>query len=97
MEHARRYLVRGLVQGVGFRFFAERTARRLRLSGYVMNRRDGSVEVYAIGSPDRLEELKSRLAVGPSSAHVSGVDEEEARPEERYRNAFTVEFEGGRW
>ena len=97
MEPARRYLVRGLVQGVGFRFFAERTARRLGLGGYVMNRRDGSVEVYAIGPPGRLDELKARLETGPSAAHVRGVDEEEARPEERYRNTFTVEFEGGRW
>jgi len=97
MEQARRYLVRGLVQGVGFRFFVERTARQLDLGGYVMNRRDGRVEVYAIGPPDRLRELKSRLEIGPGAAHVQGVDEEEAPPEERYRKGFTVEFEGGRW
>lgn len=97
MEQARRYLVRGIVQGVGFRFFAERAARQLGLGGYVMNRRDGRVEVYAIGSPDQLAELKSRLEIGPGAAHVQGVDEEDARPEDRYRDGFTVEFEGGRW
>ena len=97
MEQARQYTVEGMVQGVGFRFFVERVAGQLGLGGYVKNRRDGRVEVYAIGEPEKLGELKRRLEVGPRSAHVQRVLEEDAPLLERYRNHFTIEFEGGRW
>lgn len=97
MEQARRYFVEGDVQGVGFRFFAERVARQLNLGGYVKNLRDGRVEVYAIGPADQLEELKRRLEVGPRAARVRGVEEQEAAVVERYRDGFVVEFEGGLW
>lgn len=49
MKVARKYLISGRVQGVGFRFFAERWANQLGLSGYVKNCWDGTVEAYAIG------------------------------------------------
>ena len=97
MEQARRYFVEGDVQGVGFRFFAERVARQLSLSGYVKNLRDGRVEVYAIGPAEQLEELKRRLEVGPRAACVRRVEEQEATVVERYRDGFVVEFEGGLW
>ena len=97
MDEARRYRVEGLVQGVGFRFFAERVASQLELGGYVKNRRDGGVEVYAIGPTAQLEELKRRLAEGPRGARVRRVEEEEAAVVERYRGEFIVEFEGGGW
>lgn len=97
MEQARRYYVVGRVQGVGFRFFAERVAQQLGLSGYVKNLRDGRVEVYAIGPADQLAALKQRLNVGPRAARVDAVEEEDASPVERYRNGFTVESEGGWW
>ena len=97
MQQARRYTVEGMVQGVGFRFFVERVAGQLGVGGYVKNRRDGRVEVYAIGAPEKLEELKRRLEVGPRSAQVQRVLEEEASLLERYKDHFTVEFEGGRW
>lgn len=97
MEQARRYFVEGIVQGVGYRFFVERVARQLGLAGYVKNRRDGRVEVYAIGSADQLAELKRRLAEGPRAARVRRVEEEETAPVERYRGGFIVEFEGGWW
>lgn len=87
----------GSVQGVGFRFFAERTARQLGLSGYVKNLHDGRVEVYAIAPAPQLEALKSRLEAGPRAARVRRVVEEEASVIERYRNQFTVEYEGGLW
>lgn len=96
-EEARQYLVEGMVQGVGFRFFVERVARQLSLSGYVKNRRDGRVEVYAIGPAAPLAELKRRLEEGPHGAHVHSVREEPAPLVDRYRNDFTIEFEGGRW
>ena len=97
MDEARRYIVEGQVQGVGFRFFVERVARQLGLGGYVKNRRDGGVEVYAIGPTAQLEELKRRLEQGPRGARVHRVQEEEAPIVERYRSEFTIEFEGGGW
>src|SRR3989338_559085 len=65
MDVARRYRVEGRVQGVGFRFFVERAARQLGLAGYVKNLGDGRVEVYALGPPAELDDLKRRLEQGP--------------------------------
>ena len=67
-------VVRGVVQGVGFRFFVEREARCLGLAGYVRNRGDGSVEVVAEGAQGLLEELLASLKRGPLGAHVSAVE-----------------------
>lgn len=67
-------LVRGQVQGVGFRYFAQRTAAGLGLRGYVRNRPDGAVEVVAEGPHPMLEELLHRLERGPSEAHVEQVE-----------------------
>jgi acylphosphatase len=75
---ARRYVIRGRVQGVGFRYFAEHTAKALGLSGWVKNLDDGNVEVYAAGNPEQLSELEAHLRKGPSWAEVRGVDVEEA-------------------
>jgi acylphosphatase len=71
---ARRYFISGRVQGVGFRFFAQRAAAELGLSGYVRNLDDGRVEVYAVGEPEQLEQLSQRLARGPRLAQVTAVD-----------------------
>ncbi|MFQ5818195.1 MAG: acylphosphatase, partial [Terriglobia bacterium] len=97
VEWVRRYLVSGFVQGVGFRFFVERVARQLSVGGYVKNLRDGRVEVYAIGAPAQLRELKQRLGEGPRGARVRSVEEEEAPLVERYRRQFSLEFEGDLW
>jgi len=70
---ARRWEVRGRVQGVGFRYFVRRLARGLELSGWVANRADGSVEVAAAGSPPALAELEARLGEGPALARVDAV------------------------
>ena len=51
---ARLYRVRGRVQGVGFRYFVEHSAKGLGVSGWVRNVDDGSVEVYALGAPAQL-------------------------------------------
>ena len=75
---ARRWFVRGRVQGVGFRFFAQRAAAGLSLCGYARNLDDGRVEVYAVGPEDKLAELAGYLYRGPRWAEVHGVDEEEA-------------------
>jgi acylphosphatase len=75
---AKRYFVRGRVQGVGFRYFVERAAAELNLTGFTRNLDDGRVEVYATGSPAKLAELSQRLWTGPRFADVRGVDEQDA-------------------
>ena len=77
---ARRYLVRGRVQGVGFRWFVEREAQVLGIAGWVRNNVDGSVEVLAMGTRDQLFGLRSRLQAGPRAARVDDVEEFEAKP-----------------
>jgi acylphosphatase len=77
-QTARRYLVRGRVQGVGYRDYAQRAASMLGVTGYVRNLDDGSVEVYAAGPPDKLSDLASALRRGPRFSDVRGVDEQEA-------------------
>jgi acylphosphatase len=68
-----RYVVSGMVQGVGFRWFVLREANRLALRGWVTNLPDGSVEVVAEGTEDRLGELEAALTRGPSVARVRDV------------------------
>jgi acylphosphatase len=77
---ARRFIVRGRVQGVGFRWFVEREAHTLGIAGWVRNNADGSVEVLAQGTRDQLSGLHSRLREGPRAARVDAVEEAPARP-----------------
>src|SRR5712692_4661195 len=77
---ARRFIVRGRVQGVGFRWFVEREAHILGISGWVRNNSDGSVEVMAQGTREQLLGLRSRLREGPRAARVDAVEESEAKP-----------------
>ena len=90
-KQSRRYFVSGLVQGVGFRFFAQREAEKLRVGGYARNLFDGRVEVLAIGSPAQLGEMKSALERGPRFSSVSEVREEAARLDPRYEQGFAIE------
>jgi acylphosphatase len=62
--------ITGQVQGVGFRYFAHETARRLRLSGYVRNLRDGSVRAYAEGPRESLERFLRLMQAGPQGSRV---------------------------
>ena len=77
---ARRFVVRGRVQGVGFRWFVEREAHILGIAGGVRNNADGGVEVLAQGTRDQLSGLRSRLREGPRAARVDDVEETEASP-----------------
>jgi acylphosphatase len=74
-----RYVARGRVQGVGFRWFVEREARALGIAGWVRNNADGSVEVLAQGSPEQLAALHTRLRQGPRAARVDDVEVIEAK------------------
>ena len=76
---ARRYVVRGRVQGVGFRWFVEREAHILGIAGWVRNNPDGSVEILAQGTHDQIAGLRSRLREGPRAARVDAVEELEGR------------------
>jgi acylphosphatase len=78
---ARRWYVRGRVQGVGYRYFAQRAAVELGLTGYVRNLDDGRVEVYAAGPAAQLDELAPLLYRGPRWADVRGVEEHQAAVE----------------
>jgi acylphosphatase len=77
---ARRFLVRGRVQGVGFRWFVEREAHILKIAGWVRNNPDSTVEVLAQGTRDQLAGLHSRLREGPRAARVDEVEVNEADP-----------------
>lgn len=68
-------LVRGRVQGIGYRWFAQQEARRLGVTGGVRNMRDGNVEVVAEGSKDVLKQLVEVLREGPFGADVAEVEE----------------------
>jgi len=87
---ARLYRVHGRVQGVGFRWYVERLADSLAISGSVRNLSDGSVEVYALGSEEQLSELRRQLQQGPRGARVTRVDENPAPV--RSERGFRIEY-----
>jgi acylphosphatase len=71
---ATRLLVRGIVQGVGFRYFAERTAKHLGLRGYVRNLADGRVEAVAAGPEESLSAFVDMVRQGPAAGRVDGLE-----------------------
>lgn len=87
----RRYVVSGRVQGVGFRWFVEREARALGLSGWVRNRSDGSVEVLASGTREQLGALYDKLKQGPRAARIDDIAVEDAAP---LKDLHTFRIEG---
>lgn len=72
-ESAAHIIVRGLVQGVGFRYFVHQRARRLGIVGVVRNAPDGSVEIEVEGARSLLEELVGEVRLGPRASRVSDV------------------------
>ncbi len=70
-------VLRGRVQGVGFRWFVREAARRAQLSGWVRNRQDGAVEIEAEGPTATLESFRMLVARGPDGAVVTSVDDVE--------------------
>lgn len=84
----RRYLVRGRVQGVGYRWFVSREADRLGLRGYARNLPDGTVEVVAQGPDQSLQTLERALEKGPSFARVVGVDKSDVPHDMQLPSSF---------
>jgi len=71
---ARRFLISGRVQGVGYRYFAKRSAHRAGVTGWVANLDDGRVEVYANGTAAQLDDFEGTLRLGPRFADVRSVE-----------------------
>lgn len=76
LQQAARFYISGRVQGVGFRYFVQRQGVALELSGWVRNLSDGRVECVAQGAPDRLQEFRQSIQVGPSVLRVDRVIEQ---------------------
>jgi acylphosphatase len=80
MRTARRFIVSGRVQGVGFRYFALDAARREGLNGFVTNLDDGSVEAVAEGESESVDRFERALRQGPSRSRVERVTIDEIAP-----------------
>jgi acylphosphatase len=76
----RHVLIRGIVQGVGFRYWTRRTATARGLQGWVRNRRDGTVEAVFAGPAQAVTEMIALCRRGPDMARVDSVDEAPAEP-----------------
>jgi acylphosphatase len=74
-------VIRGRVQGVGYRAWTEMTALELGLEGWVRNRRDGTVEALFAGSADEVAAMLEACRQGPPGARVEAVDQQKALPE----------------
>jgi acylphosphatase len=85
-----KFLITGEVQGVGYRFFAQRAAARHQVLGYVRNCPDGKVEIVAEGSPTDVEELKKDLVTGPQWSRVEHFEEISLEPTGLY-SSFRIE------
>jgi len=91
----RHYLIKGRVQGVGFRWYVHREAGALRLNGWVRNTEDGHVEVVAAGEFEQLSELQAALHKGSRGSRVDAVIEHElAEGESKDLGPFQIE---GAW
>jgi len=90
VQVARKFSIRGEVQGVGYRFFAQRAAARHQIVGYVRNCPDGTVEALAEGSANSVEAFKHDLVTGPQWSVVDQVEEIVLEPTGSY-SAFRIE------
>lgn len=87
---ARKFFIRGEVQGVGYRFFAQRAAARHQVLGYVRNCPEGMVEALAEGAANDVEEFKKDLVTGPQWSRVEQVEEISLEPTGLYAS-FRIE------
>ena len=87
---ARKFLISGEVQGVGFRFFAQRASAAHQVRGYVRNLKDGRVEVWAEGSSKAVDGFRLDLAAGPRHSRVGTIEELVVKPSNLYSN-FRIE------
>ena len=90
----RQYIIRGRVQGVGFRWFVEHEARQIGVTGMVRNLEDGTVETIAAGTDAQLAALKQKLRQGPRAARIDSVEERESAHDLSKFKDFSIE---GAW
>ncbi len=90
MVVARKFIISGMGQGVGFRFFAQRAAARHQVRGYVKNLDNGRVEAFAEGDEKAVENFKHDLTAGPSYSKVEHIEETVLEPSNSYP-AFRIE------
>ncbi|MGC1781546.1 MAG: acylphosphatase [Acidobacteriaceae bacterium] len=89
----RHYIIKGRVQGVGFRWYVHREASALGLRGSVRNTVKGDVEVVAAGSEEQLRDLHARLKIGSRGSRVDRIEQYD-RPEAEAENLQAFEIEG---
>lgn len=87
---ARRFLISGLVQGVGYRYFAQRSAAKHQVKGYVRNLADGSVEAFVQGTERSVNDFRDDLAAGPRYSRVDHIEELVVEPDAAYAT-FRIE------
>ena len=87
---ARKFYIRGQVQGVGYRFFAQRSAARHQIHGYVRNLDDGRVEALAQGGERQVEAFKHDLTAGPTYSSVEEIEEIVLEPNRKF-SSFRIE------
>lgn len=87
---ARRFYITGEVQGVGYRYFAQRSAARHQIRGYVKNLPDGRVEILAEAGEKAVNEFRHDLAAGPAAGRVTGIEELVVEPGGRY-SSFRID------
>ena len=83
-------MISGRVQGVGFRYFVQRSSAKHQVRGYVRNLDDGRVEVLAEGGDKAVEEFKKDLAAGPTNSRVGEIEEIVLEPSRQY-SSFRIE------
>lgn len=88
---AKRILVSGRVQGVGFRYFAHRSAVRLGVVGWVRNLPDGRVEARAVGPARAMMEFRQKLETGPGGSIVRGLEITDLEPDPNWTE-FEIRF-----
>ncbi len=87
---ARKFLISGVVQGVGYRFFAQRVAATYQIRGYIKNLSDGRVEAFVEGPAEKVEAFKHDLATGPEFSEVDRLEELVLDPVGTY-SSFRIE------
>ena len=90
MTVARKFIISGIVQGVGYRFFAQRAAARHQVVGYIKNLEDGRVEAFVEASEKSVEDFKHDLLTGPVYSKVAEIEETVLEPSNLY-SSFRIE------
>jgi acylphosphatase len=90
MKIARKFIISGMVQGVGFRFFTQRSAARHQVRGYVRNLEDGRVEALAEGDAKSVQAFLEDLTTGPTYAQVEDIEETVLEPQGLF-SSFLIE------